>query len=87
MKNEMNLLPLLSDCNGHAVRVGVERPHRQLGDAVRNVHTGKVFRVAKLHGGLVTLTNANGSKPSCPSERFCLETDFASRYVFDCAAW
>ena len=85
MKNEMNLLALLSDVNGRAVRVGVERPHRQLGDAVRNVHTGKLFRVAKLHGGLVTLTNANGSRPS--SGEWCKEVDFSSRYVFDCAAW
>jgi len=87
MKNEMNLLPLLSDVNGHAVRVGVERPHRQLGDAVRNVHTGKVFRVAKLHGGLVTLTNADGSKPTKVWERFCKESDFRLTFAFDCAAW
>jgi len=87
MKNEMNLPALLTDCNGHAVRVGVERPHRQLGDAVRNVHTGKVFRVAKLHGGLVTLTNANGSKPTKVWERFCKESDCRLTFAFDCAAW
>ena len=89
MKNEMNPFALL-DNNGREVAIGtrsVTRPNGKLGDAVRRIDNNKVYRVACLHGGLVTLTNANGSKPSCPSEQFCLETDFASRYVFDCAAW
>ena len=89
MKNEIESLPaLLTDCNGHAVRVGLRTPTRrfaQLGDAVRRLEDNKVYRVASLHGGLVTFTNANGSRPRFGE--WCKEEDFASRYVFDCAAW
>ena len=83
----MNPFALL-DNNGREIVAGnrsATRPNGKLGDAVRRLDNNKVYRVANVHRGLVTLTNANGSTPS--SGAWCLETDFASRYVFDCAAW
>lgn len=77
MKNETNELSL-SDINGQTVA---------LRDAVRNVKTGKVFRVARIHEGLVTFSNANGSKPSKCWERFCKVSGFSSKFKFECAAW
>jgi hypothetical protein len=87
MKNPFNAFALL-DNNGREIAIGnrsASQPNGRLGDAIRRISDGKVFRVANLHRGLVTLANANGSKPS--TGRYCEETDFSARYVFDCAAW
>ena len=90
MKIEKDMTPLLSDINGQAVVAGSRpfyRNYGQLGDAVRNVDTGKVFRVASVNKGVVRLVNANGSKPSKACERSCLVAHFSSKFEFDCAAW
>ena len=68
----------LYDINGQPVA---------LRDAVRNVNSGKVFRVARVHEGLITFSNSNGSKPSKVWERFCKVSEFHSNFKFECAAW
>jgi hypothetical protein len=68
----------LYDINGQPVA---------LRDAVRNVNSGKVFRVARVHEGLITFSNSNGSKPSKVWERFCKVSVFQNNFKFECAAW
>ena len=84
MKNEMNS-PLLNDNKGTVVLAG---NGRQLGDAVRNLNTGKVFRVASVtSAGMVRLSNANGSKPAAACDRWCTVASFSSKFAFHCVAW
>ena len=83
MKETMNIL---SDINGHAVVIGTgDRFDR--GDAVRSITNNRVFRVASEHGGLLRLTNANGSRPVSSWHRFCKVSDFAAKFKFEKASW
>ena len=76
----------LSDINGRAVVIGTgDRFNR--GDAVRSLSNNKVLRVASVFGGLLRLTNSNGSRPSCVSNRFCKVSEFASKFKFEKASW
>ena len=82
MKETMT--PLLSDINGRAVVIG---NYFNRGDAVRSLSNNKVLRVASVFGGLLRLTNSNGSRPSCVSNRFCKVSDFAAKFKFEKASW
>ena len=82
MKETMT--PLLSDINGRAVVIG---NYFNRGDAVRSITNNRVFRVASEHGGLLRLTNANGSRPVSCWHRFCKVSDFAAKFKFEKASW